>query len=366
MPKAIVLGMLILIGGASSAIFWAGGMKHLGFGKEAAPPCQARGETPVPEESPAVQAVGYVEPVSDVRNLSFKGGGILAECDVEIGKRVRAGDVLMVLNDAAERKALAVAEREQELAKAECADVLVGVNKFEIAAAQQALEVAQQRSILAEQELARGKRLVPDDAMSQSDYDKCSSDSKQTAAEARRCESELRRLQAFVTPEHKQVAEKKVSLAAAKRDQAAQIVADMRLVAPIDGTILEILRREGESVSAYNYEPVIVLADSSHLRVRAEIDERYVRVVKPGQAVTVCGRAWNGQKYRGRVALVKDLMGKRTVFTRSATEHKDLDVVQALIDMEADFTAPIGLRVDVSIDVESHAVRRDCRSPPRM
>ena len=89
-------------------------------------------------------------------------------------------------------------------------------------------------------------------------------------------------------------------LAAAKKDQAAQVVADMRLVAPIDGTILEILRREGESVSAFVYEPVIVLADSSHLRVRAEIDERYVRVVRPGQAVTIHGRTLNNQKYRER------------------------------------------------------------------
>ena len=64
--------------------------------------------------------------------------------------------------------------------------MLVGVNKFEITAAQHALEGAQQRAILANQDLERYKRLVANNAISPSDYDKYSSDSKQAAAETKR------------------------------------------------------------------------------------------------------------------------------------------------------------------------------------
>ena len=69
--------------------------------------------------------------------------------------------------------------------------------------------------------------------------------------------------------------------------------------------------------------------------------------------MTVYGRTLNNKKCHGQIALVKDLMGKRTVFTRSCTERKDLDVVQVFVDMGTDFTAPAGLRVDVAITVES-------------
>jgi hypothetical protein len=43
-------------------------------------------------------------------------------------------------------------------------------------------------------------------------------------------------------------------------------------------------------------------------------------------------------------------MGKKTVFSRSATERKDLDVVQVMIVMSEAFTATIGLEVDVKIE----------------
>jgi HlyD family secretion protein len=238
-----------------------------------------------------------------------------------------------------------------ELVKAERENVLVGVNKFEISAAEQALEVATQRLVCAKKDYERAAALIQKNTISQADYDTHESAYRQASAEARRAEALLRHLQTYVTPEQKVVTERKVALALAQKEQAAQVVADMRLLAPTNGTVLEILRREGESVSAFVHEPVIVFADTSRLRVRAEIDERYVRVLKPGQDVTVYGRTLNDEKYHGRIALVKDLMGKRTVFTRSSTERKDLDVVQVIIDMGADFTAPGGLRVDVVIAV---------------
>jgi HlyD family secretion protein len=349
--KIIMAGVVLLASGASSAVLWGPGREYVGRGKDSPPPAKSRDEAREPKESPVVQGIGYVEPASDVRNLSFKGGGVIGKCLVEVGKKVRAGDLLMVLDDAAERRTLAVAEQELELVKAQREDVLVGVNKFEITAAEQALEVAKQRLACAEKDYGRAAALIKNRTISQADYDSNESTYRQASAEVRRAEAQLRHLQNYVTSEQKVVAERKVALASAQKDQAAQAIADMRLVAPTDGTVLEILRREGESISSFIHEPVIVFADPSRLRVRAEVDERYVRALKPGQEVTVYGRTLNNKKYRGLVALVKDLMGKRTLFTRSLTERKDLDVVQVFIDMGTDFTAPAGLRVDVAITV---------------
>jgi hypothetical protein len=49
------------------------------------------------------------------------------------------------------------------------------------------------------------------------------------------------------------------------------------------------------------------------------------------------------------VALVKRLMGNKTVFSHEASERKDLDVLQVLIDLPADFRAPLGLQVGVEV-----------------
>jgi hypothetical protein len=86
------------------------------------------------------------------------------------------------------------------------------------------------------------------------------------------------------------------------------------------------------------------------VRVRAEMDERFVRHLEVGQAATVFGRNLAGKSYRGRVAGLEHLMGNKTVFTRAASERKDLDVLQVLIDLGPEFQAPAGLQVDVKIE----------------
>ncbi len=96
-------------------------------------------------------------------------------------------------------------------------------------------------------------------------------------------------------------------------------------------------------------EPVLLFGDTSKMRVRAEIDERFVQQLAVGQAALVHGRNLPGKTYRGKIAYLERLMGDKTVFTRSSSERKDLEVLQVLIDMEPSFRCPSGLRVDVTI-----------------
>jgi HlyD family secretion protein len=44
-------------------------------------------------------------------------------------------------------------------------------------------------------------------------------------------------------------------------------------------------------------------------------------------------------------------MGKKTVFSRVATERKDLEVIQVLVDLDEPLAAPVGLQVDVQVRV---------------
>jgi HlyD family secretion protein len=94
-----------------------------------------------------------------------------------------------------------------------------------------------------------------------------------------------------------------------------------------------------------------LFGDLSRLHVRADIDERFVQLLRAGQSAEIFGRNLAGKRYRSRVLSVEPLMGGKTVFTRASSEKKDLDVVQVILEMEPGFRAPPGLRVDVEIIV---------------
>jgi multidrug resistance efflux pump len=125
---------------------------------------------------------------------------------------------------------------------------------------------------------------------------------------------------------------------------------ETRLVAPFDGTVLKVLKREGDGVWTFSPEPVVLFGDLSRARVRAEIDERFVQRLEIGQSAIVSGRNLLGKSYPGKVVVLEKIMGDRTVFARSSSERKDLNVLQVVIEMAPGFRAPVGLQVDVGVE----------------
>ena len=93
----------------------------------------------------------------------------------------------------------------------------------------------------------------------------------------------------------------------------------------------------------------MLFGDLSRLRVRAEIDDRFASGVRIGQPAEVYGRNLLGETHTGRVVRVEQIMGDKTTFTRASSERNDLHVLQIVIEMEAGFSAPVGLQIDARI-----------------
>ena len=99
-------------------------------------------------------------------------------------------------------------------------------------------------------------------------------------------------------------------LSIARSDAAAARAAldKMTIRAPIDGTVLQVNARAGEWVSPGSPQPLLMLADISDLRVRAELDERDIGSIKVGQAVTVRASAFPGREFEGKVSFIAPLV----------------------------------------------------------
>jgi HlyD family secretion protein len=268
-----------------------------------------------------------------------------------VGGSFRKGDLLMALRNQEQQAALTVAEEELRLALAERDKVFRGVNSYQIAAAESRLELLEEQARHRAREQERARLLARGQAVSGADYDKARTDLAQTEAARRQAASELSYLEHFVTPEDRRLGQARVEVARARVELLRARLEDTLLRAPFDGTVLEVLKREGESAGFVEREPVALYADLSGLRVRAEIEERYVHPVRAGQKAVVCGRGLGGRAVPGTVVLTKPVMGKKTVFSRTAAERKDLEVIQVLVDLDEPLAAPVGLQVDVQVRV---------------
>ena len=96
---------------------------------------------------------------------------------------------------------------------------------------------------------------------------------------------------------------------------------------------------------------MIVFADLSQMRMRAEVDERFVHLIRLGQEAYIYGRGLGDKRYRSKIALIKPLMGNKTVFSRASGERKDLNVLEVLVQPESPLNVPIGLQIEVDIQL---------------
>jgi HlyD family secretion protein len=297
----------------------------------------------------SIHGIGFVEPVTEVRKLVFKINGVISRCPAEIGRSYKKGDVLVELDSREQSAEITLAEAELKLAEADRDKVLSGISPDQINSASLKVEVLKEQVRYWTKDHERFGALATSNSVTHSEYDKSYTTLSQKRIEFSQAEADLRHLQQFVREEDRKLAEAKVLTARARLDLSKARLADSYLLAPFDGMVLELMKREGEGSRLFDTEPVVIFGDSNHLRVRAEVDERFVSKIQTGQKAIVSGRGLGDKEYSGRVMLIKRIMGKKTMFARSATERKDLDVVQVMVEMPVVFFAPIGLEVDIKI-----------------
>jgi multidrug resistance efflux pump len=251
-----------------------------------------------------------------------------------------------------EQIAVTVAESQLLAAKAELEKVLAGINPYEIEAKKHAQQVTSLDAEYARRKLDRIAQLRNNKYASEDERDLAETSAKLKQADSRRLSAETRLLTHFVRDVDKQLTQAQVSVAEAQLQASQRRLAETYLTAPIDGTVLETILRVGESTFAVGSpEPAVLLGDMTQLRIRAEIDENYALALQEGQKALIFGRGLGDREIPAHVSFVKKIMGKKTVFAKTATERKDIDVIQIFVTPDSEMQVPIGLEVNVKVAI---------------
>jgi HlyD family secretion protein len=260
-----------------------------------------------------VSGAGKLEPVHKV-NVSSNITGTLLELEVEIGSKVKKGDVIGQIDTS-----LYTAQAEQQRAQLRAAEQAVIGAKANV-------------KYLADEE-TRLKKLYAAGVISEAELAKAQS-SKTLAV------SDLA------------AAENRAQMSKATLAQAANALSWATVKAPIDGSVLAVNHRVGERVRGSDFaeDVIVTLGSLTEVDIRLEVGEHDVVYIQPNQKSVVEIDAFPGQQLDG---LVID-SGRDAIVKNAGTENE-----VTTFPVWVSLTVPparvlSGMSAQVTISTETH------------
>ncbi len=312
--------------------------------------CQSTAQTvPQPEQSYRLTASGRVDTADESRQLVAAVDGVIAQVLVRRGDRVAQNEPVLTVACAPRQAAVAARSATALQAQAVAATVTSGARREDRAVAQAMLVRAQSNAHDAGDALTRASGLIDQGFVTGREI--AQRRDSALAAQADVAVAQARLTQLVNGPRGSEIdAANAAARASAEEAQVARASADQCVLrSPIAGSVLQVLRREGEFSGASQGTPLIVVGDLSRPIVRAEITEQDAARIAKGAAVEV----WiEGQPvhWHGRVTEMAQLMGRRTARSLDPTDRFDRDIREVLIGFDSAGPPPlVGLRVMVGI-----------------
>ena len=99
---------------------------------------------------------------------------------------------------------------------------------------------------------------------------------------------------------------------------------------------------------------LLLLGDVSALKVRAEVEERDAAKIRVGQFVVVRADAYPDQDFEGRVSQIAKSLSAPRIATRGPRRPNDVEVLEAVADLDDLPPLLTGMRVDVFFEARRH------------
>jgi RND family efflux transporter MFP subunit len=287
---AIVVLVLAALAAGGWWYFGAGASFEVEAATTVAPAANASGPLAV------LQATGYVTARREA-TVSAQITGTLTKVMIEEGEHVEAGQVLALLEDTAQKAALAQAEAQRRAAQAQLAEF--------------ASQLAQSRRDLARAEELVGRKLVSQQAVEVAQT--------QVATGAAQVESQKRQ----------------VDLAAAGVEGAKVQLDYCTIRAPFAGVVIAKAAQVGEIVSPFSAgggftrTGIGTIVDMDSLEIEVDVNESYINRVVADQKIEAVLDAYPEWKIPGHVIAIIPTAdrSKATVKVRVAMDTKDARIV---------------------------------------
>src|SRR5947209_6472422 len=289
---------------------------------------------------------GRVEGASETTQVGAAADGVLKAVYVKEGQYVKRGTLLGEIGCDDLQANLQTATAEADSARQARTRILRGARDEEKKIASEKTAAARATFEEAKSRLEMQRALYQKEQISRSSYEQAIRDLGVADANLRAAVRTEELLAAPPLEEDKARADADVVAAEGRARTVQERIEKCSIFAPIDGTVLRVYARRGESFSTVTPRPLFSLADTSARRIKAQIDERDVDKVSLGQKVVIEADALDGKKLKGCVAKISDMMGRKSISTGDPADKSDRDVLEAVIDLEdSSRPLPIGLRV---------------------
>ena len=208
-----------------------------------------------------VLASGTLEALRQV-NVGAQASGQLKSLKVELGDRVKGGQLVAEIDDRSQQSALLTAQATLNMRRA--------------------TEVSRQAALKrAELAYRRQQRMVAHPATAQADFEQAEADLVVARADIKSVQAEIAQAEAEV-------------------ERANVNLGYTRIVSPIDGVVVAVVTKEGQTVNAVQMAPAIIkVAQTEKMTVKTEISEADVVRVAPGQKLYFSILGDPDQRYDG-------------------------------------------------------------------
>jgi len=241
--------------------------------------------------------------------------------------------LLVELESVVERAALRAADAEVQGAQADYDRVSHGLRREDVDAVIDEASSSRARADLSKSTLQRLEALAKAGGVSADELDRA----RQTAASddglARAADARRRAALAGSRAEDVLAAKARLELSKARRDQSQAQLDRLTVVAPQAGEILQVKGRVGEYYNVQG-EPLLVLGDTSVLRVRVDIDERDIGRVAIGADAVATTDAFRDRVFKGKVVEMARRMGRKNVRTDDPNERIDTKILEVVFELE--------------------------------
>lgn len=288
--------LLLLLGLAAAGVYGASQSGLLNVAEALQPRAEVRVVRVNVETGRAgdaiVVATGYLESRQQAK-IGARGTGRIETLNVDEGMRVKKGDILAILEHADMDASLAAAKAAVLQAQAQVSEHEVDIERMKA-------------------DLDRVAELIKSRAAAEQRYD------------------EVRFLHAAAVAKRESLVAA-VALAEARVREAEQMIENMYVRAPFDGTVISKDAELGESIlpgglgEGSGRGSVVTIADLEHLEVDSDVKEDYISRVKIGQGAEVAVDAVPSRRYTGKVRKIIPMGDRARATIKVKVEIVDAD-----------------------------------------